>query len=147
MRNKLYIIHVAPLCTIYELMNIILLCEGRNKMRILENASTIIRYINLNIQDTLQIANSYYSMSLYKYLVNLIQAQLTSRLLYTDSSDNWNYSIFICPKFITPPFDPLFIGRLLQFTSEITRDIVLSLIKNNKIAQTHQHSIMEEFEC
>ncbi|OHT06881.1 hypothetical protein TRFO_24982 [Tritrichomonas foetus] len=118
----------------------ILLCEGGNKKRILENASTIILYINPNIGDTFQTANSYHNMPLEEYLVDMIQTQLTSKMLNTtaDSFNNRKYFFLICPKFITPPFDPLFMSQLLQFTSEFVRDIVLSLKQENKIVETQQ---------
>ncbi|OHT08756.1 hypothetical protein TRFO_22674 [Tritrichomonas foetus] len=103
MSNKFYIIHVALLCNINEFMNTILLDEGENKRWTVERASTIIRYINLNIRDALEIANSSNYVSLDDHLFWMIQRQLSSEFLNTTtkSFNNRRFSFILCLKDFT----------------------------------------------
>ncbi|OHT10641.1 hypothetical protein TRFO_04136 [Tritrichomonas foetus] len=138
-RNKYYITYVAPTCTINEFMNTLLLYNGGNKKRMLEMAQTIVRYIHLNIRDALHFADDYTYISPDEFLMNLIDSQFSQtndahEYNGLDYLNNKKFAFIICPENNSLELYRLVHFKFMKhFTSNISRDIVLSNIKGNTL--------------
>ncbi|OHS95455.1 hypothetical protein TRFO_38464 [Tritrichomonas foetus] len=136
-RGKRHLGIIAPVCHVNEFMNTLLLCNDGNRKKRIELSLIIIQYINLNIRDTLSIADKNDIFSIKDYLKNIIFEQANDKTCYPvpyDNVYNKTYIFIISPmNYKASLYREDTFDTMIHFTSDISQKILLKLKSQNKL--------------